>query len=44
VAFFEQKQNDHPPIPISVADFEKVIQADLVSWKKLIDAAGVKPE
>ena len=44
VAFFEQKQNDHPPIPISVADFEKVIQADLVSWKKLIDAAGVKAE
>jgi hypothetical protein len=27
-----------------VADFEKVIQADLVSWKKLIDAAGVKAE
>ena len=44
VAFFEQKQNSHPPVPISVADFEKVIQADLVSWKKLIDAAGVKPE
>lgn len=44
VAFFEQKQNSHAPVPISVSEFEKVIQADLVSWKKLIDAAGVKPE
>lgn len=44
VSFFEQKQNAPAPIPISVAEFEKVIQADLVNWKKLIDAAGVKPE
>lgn len=44
VSFFEQKRNINAPIPISVAEFEKVIQADLVNWKKLIDAAGVKPE
>jgi len=44
VTFLEQKQNINAPIPISVAEFEKVIQADLVSWKKLIDAAGLKPE
>ncbi|MFZ4758408.1 MAG: Bug family tripartite tricarboxylate transporter substrate binding protein [Burkholderiaceae bacterium] len=42
--FFNSKQNTPPPRPISVAEFEKVIQADLVSWKGLIDVAGVKPE
>lgn len=42
--FFDTKQNGPAPIPISVAEFEKVIQRDLVTWKQLIDGAGVKPE
>jgi tripartite-type tricarboxylate transporter receptor subunit TctC len=44
VEFFDTKQNSPAPIPISVADFEQVIRRDLVSWKQLIDEAGVKPE
>ena len=44
VEFFDSKQNTPPPIPISVAEFEKVIQQDLVSWKQLTELAGVKPE
>jgi tripartite-type tricarboxylate transporter receptor subunit TctC len=43
-AFFAEKQNTPAPVPLSVADFERQIQADLVSWKALIDAAGLKPE
>ena len=42
--FFDQKQNGPAPKPLSVAEFEKLIQSDLVSWKGLIDVAGVKPE
>ncbi|MCX7228446.1 MAG: tripartite tricarboxylate transporter substrate binding protein [Burkholderiales bacterium] len=42
--FFDQKQNGPAPKPLSVAEFEKLIQSDLVSWKQLIDVAGVKPE
>ncbi len=44
VEFFDQKQNTPPPRPLSVAAFEKQIQDELVSWKALIDVAGVKPE
>jgi tripartite-type tricarboxylate transporter receptor subunit TctC len=44
VEFFSSKQNTPAPRPLSVAEFEKVIQSDLVSWKGLIDVAGVKPE
>jgi hypothetical protein len=39
-----QKQNQSAPKPLSIAEFERVIQSDLVSWKRLIDLAGVKPE
>jgi tripartite-type tricarboxylate transporter receptor subunit TctC len=42
--FFDQKQNGPAPKPLTVAEFEKLIQSDLVSWKQLIDVAGVKPE
>jgi tripartite-type tricarboxylate transporter receptor subunit TctC len=42
--FFDQKQNGPAPKPLTVAEFEKLIQSDLVSWKGLIDVAGVKPE
>lgn len=42
--FFEQRQNQAAPKPATVAEFERLIQTDLVSWKKLIDQAGVKPE
>ena len=42
--FFEQKQNQAAPKPATVAEFERLIQSDMVSWKKLIDQAGVKPE
>jgi len=44
VEFFDQKQNSPAPKPLSVAEFEKLIQSDLVGWKQLIDVAGVKPE
>ena len=44
VEFLSQKQNTSPPKPISIAEFERVMKADLVSWKRLIDLAGVKPE
>jgi len=44
VAFFADKQNGPPPIPTTPAEFRKVIENDLVSWKALIDAAGVQPQ
>ena len=44
VEFMNQKQNQSAPKPLSIQEFERVIQADLVSWKRLIDLAGVKPE
>jgi tripartite-type tricarboxylate transporter receptor subunit TctC len=44
VEFMNQKQNQSPPKPISIPEFERVMKADLVSWKRLIDLAGVKPE
>jgi tripartite-type tricarboxylate transporter receptor subunit TctC len=43
-AFVQDKQNGPPYKPISVAQFEKQLQDELVSWKRLIDQAGVKPE
>jgi tripartite-type tricarboxylate transporter receptor subunit TctC len=42
--FVVARQNSPAFEPISVAAFEKVIQDDLVGWKRLIDVAGVKPE
>jgi hypothetical protein len=39
-----QKQNQSAPKPLSIPEFERVIQADLVSWKRLVDLSGVKPE
>ena len=44
VEFLEGKQNTPPPIPMSVAEFEKFIQQELVTWKRLLDSAGIKPE
>ena len=44
VAFVREKQNSPPYVPQSVAQFEKQIQDELASWKRLIDQAGVKPE
>ena len=44
VEFFDQKQNSPPPIPMSVPDFEQLIRRELVTWKQLIEDAGVKPE
>jgi tripartite-type tricarboxylate transporter receptor subunit TctC len=44
VAFFADKQNGPPPIPTTPAEFRQVIEKDLVSWKGLIDAAGVQPQ
>jgi len=44
VAFFAEKQNGPPPIPTTPAEFRKVIESDLVSWKALIDAAGIQPQ
>jgi tripartite-type tricarboxylate transporter receptor subunit TctC len=44
VAFFEQKQNGPAPVPTTPAEFEKVLQSDLVAWQKLMDAAGIKPQ
>ena len=44
VEFMNQKQNQSAPKPLSIPEFERVIQSDLVSWKRLIDLAGVKPE
>jgi len=41
--FVMSKQNGPAYKPLSVAGFEKVIQDDLVGWKRLIDQAGVKP-
>ena len=41
--FVMSKQNGPAYKPLSVAEFEKVIQDDLVGWKRLIDQAGVKP-
>lgn len=43
-AFFEQKQNSPAPKPASPAEFERLIQSDLASWKRLVDGAGLKPE
>ena len=44
VAFVRDKQNSPPYVPLTVAQFEKQIQDELTSWKRLIDQAGVKPE
>jgi len=44
IAFFEQKQNGPAPVPTTPAEFQKVIDGDLVAWKKLMDAAGIKPQ
>ena len=44
VEFFDTKQNSPAPIPMSVTEFEQLIRKELVTWKTLIDEAGVKPE
>ena len=44
VKFFAEKQNGPAPIPTTVAEFRKVIADDLVSWKGLLDAAGLEPQ
>jgi tripartite-type tricarboxylate transporter receptor subunit TctC len=44
VQFFAEKQNGPAPIPTTPAEFRKVLESDLVNWKKLIDAAGLQPQ
>jgi tripartite-type tricarboxylate transporter receptor subunit TctC len=44
IAFLESKQNTPAPRTMTAAEFERDLQRELVSWKKLIDEAGLKPE
>ena len=44
VEFLASKQNTPAPKPMTATEFEKDLQRELVSWKKLIDDAGLKPE
>jgi tripartite-type tricarboxylate transporter receptor subunit TctC len=44
VQFFVERQNIPAPIPTTPSEFRKVLQSDLVAWKTLLDAAGIKPE